>query len=168
MQPIRLAISAFLIAFAMSADEHSVDFDPGADFSQFKTFALGQHRTVTSNKPELNSELVKKKLDLAVRTELTKKGLMEVPLQNSDMIVNYHLGSVNKQETTVWVGRWGGTHAATRHFTEGTLVLNLIRGNNKEMLWHGIYRDDEKHPAKLSEHLPRNVQRLFDKYPPKK
>ena len=168
MQPTRLAVSALLLAFAISADDHSVDFDPGADFSVIKTFALGVQRTITSNKPELSDELVKKKLDLAVRTELTKKGLMEVPITASDIIVQYHLGSVNKAETTVWVGRWGGTHRATTHFTEGTLIVNLVRRQSKEMLWRGVYRDDEKHPAKLSEHLPRNVQRLFDKYPPGK
>src|SRR5271166_2559430 len=105
MQPTRLAVSALLLAFAVSADDHSVDFDPGADFSQIKTFALGQRRTITSNKPELNDEL-------------TKKGLLEVPAQSSDMIVNYHLGSVNKAETTVWIGPWGGTHRATNRFTE--------------------------------------------------
>jgi hypothetical protein len=168
MQPTRLALSALLLAFAVSADDHSVDFDPGADFSQIKTFALGRQRTINSNKPELNDELVKKKLDLAVRTELTKKGLLEVPAQDCDMVVRYHLGSVNKTETTVWIGRWGGTHRATEHFTEGTLILNLVRRDTKELLWRGVYRDDEKRPAKLSEHLPRNVARLFEKYPPGK
>src|SRR5580658_10803561 len=164
MQPTRLVVSALLLAFAVSANDHSVDFDPGVDFSQLKTFALGKQRTINSNKPELNDELVKKKLDMAVRTELTKKGLMEVPATASDMIVRYHLGSVNKTETTVWIGRWGGTHRATEHFTEGTLIVNLVRRDSKEMLWRGIYRDDEKKPAKLSEHLSKNVAKLFEKY----
>ncbi len=168
MQPTRLAVFVLLLAFAISADDHSVDFDPGADFSRIKTFALGQQRTINSNKPELSGELVKKKLDAAVRAELSKKGLLEVPAQDCDMIVRYHLGSVNKTETTVWIGPWGGTHRATEHFTEGTLIVNLVRRDSKELLWRGVYRDDEKKPAKLSDHLPRNVAKLFEKYPPGK
>jgi hypothetical protein len=164
----RLVFSGLLLLPAVIADEHNVDFDPQADFSQFKTFALGRS-TIKSNMPELNDELVKKKIDEAVRTELSQKGLTEKAAADrpiSDLLVIYHMGSANKREVQTWIGPWGGTHQSVYHFTQGTLIVDLLKRPGRELMWRGIYRDDEKKAAKLSSNLPKNVHKLFEKYPP--
>jgi hypothetical protein len=164
----RFVFCGLLLLPAVFADEHNVDFDPQADFSLFRTFSLGRG-TIKSNMPELNDELVKKKIDEAVRNELTKKGLIEKAPGDrpmSDLLVTYHLGSANRREVQTWIGPYGGAHRSVYHFTQGTLVVDLLKRPSRELMWRGIYRDDEKKPAKLSSNLPKNVQKLFEKYPP--
>jgi hypothetical protein len=164
----RLVFCGLVLLTAVVADEHNVDFDPQADFSQFRTFSLGRS-TINSNMPELNDELVKKKIDEAVRIELTRKGLTEKAPSDrpmSDLLVIYHLGSANRREVQTWIGPYGGVRHSVYHFTEGTLIVDLRKRPGRELMWRGIYRDDEKKPAKLSSHLSKNVQKLFEKYPP--
>ena len=165
----RLVLCGMLL-FPAFADDRNVDFDPQADFSQFRTFSLGRG-VIKSGMPELNDQLVKKKIDEALRTELAKKGLTEKPLNEnpkSDLLVVYHMGSANKREMQTWVGPYGGVHRSAYRFTEGTLIVDLLKRPSRELMWRGIYRDDEKKPAKLSSNLPKNVQKLFEKYPPPK
>ncbi len=42
-------------------------------------------------------------------------------------------------------------------FSEGTLVVDVLRRPGRELVWRGIYRDDEG-----------NASKLFEKYPVKK
>lgn len=149
-------------------DDRSVDFDPQTDFSQFKSFTLGPGQ-LKSNKPELRSDIVRKKIQEALRAELTRRGLHEEPNQTSDLFVAFHLGSVDKKEIESWaVGRWGrGTRYATNQFSEGTLVVDLYK-KPRELVWRGIYHDDESNASKISSNLPKDIEKLFDKYPSKK
>ena len=160
-------VLSLLLAPGPAPDEKSVDFDPSTDFSQIKTFVVGQG-VLKSRKPELNSELVRKKIQDAFRGELARRGLQEqAPGSQADMLVAWHFGSADKREVEAWpVGRWGGgTRYTTTRFSEGTLVVDLMRLPARELLWRGIYRDDETNASKISSNLPKNIQKLFDKYP---
>jgi hypothetical protein len=53
-------------------------------------------------------------------------------------------------------------------FSEGTLVVDVLRRAGRELVWRGIYRDDEGNASKISSNLPRDVEKLFEKYPLKK
>ena len=164
-----LVLSALLLLPAPVADDKSVDFDPQTDFSQFKTFAVGPG-LLQSNKPELRSEIVRKKIQDALRAELVKKGLREEPAQGSDLFVGFRLGSADKKEVESWpAGRWGrGTRYTTNRFSEGTLVIDLLKRPGRELVWRGIYRDDESEASKISSNLPKDIRKLFEKYPSSK
>jgi hypothetical protein len=56
-----LLVAALLLAPSPAPDDRTADFDPNIDFSQFKTFALGQAR-LRSPKPELNNDIIQKKV----------------------------------------------------------------------------------------------------------
>jgi hypothetical protein len=162
-----MVLSTLFMAPGPAPDEKSVDFDPSTDFSQIKTFVVGKG-VLKSPKPELNSDIVRKKIQDAFRSELTKRGLQEqAPGSQADILVAWHFGSADKREVEAWpVGRWGGgTRYTTSHFSEGTLVIDLLRLPARELLWRGIYRDDETNPSKISSNLPKDIQKLFDKYP---
>ena len=85
-------------------DDRTVDFDPQLDFSQFKTFALGQSR-LRSPKPELNNDIIRKKIQDALRGELTRRGLMEEAIQSSDLVLV----------------------VTTNSYSKGTLVVDVIK-----------------------------------------
>ena len=82
----------------------------------------------------------------------------------------FRLGSADKREVESWpVGRWGrGTRYAVNRFSEGTLVVDLLKRPGRELVWRGIYRDDESNASKISSNLPKDIQKLFDKYPERK
>jgi hypothetical protein len=164
-----LLVAGLLLAPSPVPDDRTADFDPSTDFSQFKTFALGQAR-LRSPKPELNNDIVKKKVQDAIRSELVKRGLREESVQGADVVVSFGFGSFDKREVESFpVGRWGrGRAYSATSYSEGTLVVDVLKRPGRDLVWRGTYRDDESNASKISSNLPRDVEKLFDKYPVKK
>src|ERR1051325_10531971 len=123
-----LLVVALLLAPSPAPDDRTADFDHDIDFSQFKTFAFGQAR-LRSPKPELNSEIIKKKVQDSIRAELIKRGLQEEQVQRADLVVSFGFGSFEKREVeTVPVGRWGrGLRNVPNSVSEGTLVVDVLK-----------------------------------------
>jgi hypothetical protein len=84
--------------------------------------------------------------------------------------VSFGFGSFDKREVdSVPVGRWGRGRVVTSNtYSEGTLVVDVLKRPGRELVWRGTYRDDEGNASKISSNLPRNVEKLFEKYPSKK
>src|SRR6185369_12289500 len=123
-----LLVAAFLFAPLPVPDYSTAYFDPNIDFSQFKTFALGQAR-LRSPKPELNNDIIKKKVQDAIRAELIKRGLQEAQVQAADLVVSFGFGSFDKREVESFpVGRWGrGRAYSANSISEGTLVVDILK-----------------------------------------
>jgi hypothetical protein len=167
--PRLLLLSALcVLAVPALADQRDIDSDPSTDFSSYHTFLIRPGQ-VTARAPELNSPLTRRKIDEGLRAVLTGKKLSEVASQ-PDLVVVWRFGSVNKQEVQTWVtGRWGrGRAYSTYRFTEGTLVVDLYERGDRQLVWRGIYRDDESNPSKLSNRLDDDIKKLFKDFPPKK
>jgi Domain of unknown function (DUF4136) len=162
------ALTLFFISLPLRADQKDTDFDPHTDFLKFKTFTLRQAQ-IDAKTPELNSPLVRKKIEDALRAQLTAKGLTEVQ-NRPDLVVNFRFGAANRRQVESFpAGRWGrARRIETFRFTEGTLVVNLMDTEGRELVWRGIYRDDESNPGKISNKLPDDVKKLFSDFPPKK
>ena len=167
MLTLRLAL-AFLFVSVLMADQHSVDADENADFTQFHSFNIRQ-AAINSKKPELNSPIVKQRIGDAIREQLTAKGL-QAGAQPPDLVVNFRFGAADKREVESWpVGRWGrGRAYDVNRFTEGTLVIDIMDREGRNLVWRGIYTDDEKDATKLAKKLTEDVKKLFEEYPPKK
>ena len=170
-----LLLQAFLSWLLLSPalappDDKSVDFDPQADFSQLHSFTVGPG-LLQSTRPELRSDLVRKKIQQALRVELAGGGLHEAQQPASaDLFVGFRLGSADKRELERWpTGPWGrGSRYTINTYSEGTLVVDLYRQPGRELVWRGIYRDDESRASKIAENLPKSVHKLLDKFPPRK
>src|SRR5262249_1490769 len=93
---VSFALTFFLIAPVLIADDRNVDYDPQADFSKYKTFMFREGEILTKA-PDLNSPLVRKKIDAAIRAQLVAKGLREVESQG-DLVVTYRLGAAQRRE----------------------------------------------------------------------
>jgi len=163
-----LILAAALLTPALFADDHNTDFDPQTDFSSLKTFTIREGQLATQ-KLELTGPLVRKRIEDSIRTQLTAKGLKEVQAQ-PDVVVTFRLGAADKKEVDRFpVGRFGrGVRKETIRYTEGTLVINLLERTGRDLVWRGIYRDDESNAAKLSSKLGDDIKKLFSDYPPKK
>ena len=145
------------------ADDKDIDFDPSANFSAFKTFLI-RNGELTAKAPELRSPLMRKKIEESIRTQLSAKGLSETQ-GRPDLVVNWRFGAANQQGVTVGPR---GRRLATFKFTEGTLVIDLMDREGRDLVWRGIYRDDESNPSKISDKLANDIKKLFQDFPPKK
>ena len=157
-----------LVSMPLLADQKDTDFDPSTDFAKFKTFQIRQGQ-IETKAPELNSPLTRKKIEDSIRTQLVAKGLREVQ-NRPDLVVNFRFGAADqRQVASLAAGRWGrGRRLETLRFTEGTLIVNLMDPDGRELVWRGIYRDDESSPGKISNKLPDDIKKLFSDFPPKK
>jgi hypothetical protein len=164
---MKLLVLTFLAVLGALAQNVTVEFDPAADFSKFKTFAIRDGQ-LNSKNPALNSELVKKRIEAAIERDLTGKGLTVVP-GRSDLNVRYHFGSARKAQIERYPAGWRGwgTRVVRVPYTEGTLVIDLRDATTRSLVWRGIAREDKSDAAKIQGKLDDMVRKSFDKYPPK-
>lgn len=160
---------ALLAALAAMAQHITMEFDPAADFSRYRTFSI-QDGQLNSKNPALNSELVKKRIEAAIERDLAAKGLERGGTGKSDLNVRYHFGSARKAQVERYPAGWRGwgTRVVKVPYTEGTLVLDLRDTGTRSLVWRGIARQDKSDANKLQEKLDDMVKKAFDKYPPKK
>jgi Domain of unknown function (DUF4136) len=113
-----LPVGLLLFGPLTPPDDRTVDFDQQTDFSQFKTFALGPTQ-LRSPKPELNSDITRRKIQDALRAEFTKRGVREAPIESSDVVV-----------------------VTNNTFSEATLVVDVR--SNAAKIASNLSRDVEK------------------------
>jgi hypothetical protein len=166
---MRVFFLALLAALAAMAQHITMEFDPAADFSRYRTFSI-QDGQLNSKNPALNSELVKKRIEAAIERDLAAKGLERGGTGKSDLNVRYHFGSARKAQVERYPAGWRGwgTRVVKVPYTEGTLVLDLRDTGTRSLVWRGIARQDKSDANKLQEKLDDMVKKAFDKYPPKK
>ena len=164
---MRLFLLALLTAATILAQKVTVEFDQGADFSRYHTFALADGQ-LNSRNPALNSELIRKKIDDSIARYLAAKGLTEV-LSHPDLNVRYHFGSARKREIERYPAGWYGrrTRVVRVPYTEGTLVIDLHDTSVRALIWRSIAHEDKPDPDKIAGKLDEMVKKSIAKYPPK-
>lgn len=164
-QLMRLIIVTLLTAVAAFAQKVTVEFDQGADFSRYKTFAIRDGQLTSSN-PALNSELVKKRIDSDIERYLTKRGLAIVS-GPSDLNVRYRLGSARRIEREQYPAGWWGTRVVRVPYAEGTLVIDLRDPTTRSLVWRAIASVEKSDANKIEGKLDDMVKKSIEKYPPK-
>jgi hypothetical protein len=167
-----LALVLFGAALAVAAKVES-DYDPKANFSQYKTF-------MWIKKPHMPDPLMDDRIVNAINSELTAKGWTLVP-EGADVGVAAHVAT-RKQHSleTFYDGfgggwgwhRWGGglgiatTHVNT--YTVGTMVVDLFDTATKQVIWRGWATDAlPDNPSKETKKLDKDIEKLFKGFPPK-
>jgi hypothetical protein len=170
-----LVILSLAAAVACSTLSTNADYDPGTDFSKYKTWDYKDDGSI-------QNELLAKRVVAAIDTELSKKGMTRTS-QNPDLWVAAH-GRLSKQTQinsydTGWgygYGYWhgGGGGMTTSTVTEipvGTLIVDLVDSSKKELVWRGTASDTlnpENTPEQKTANLNAAVAKMFEKYPPAK
>ncbi|REE80341.1 uncharacterized protein DUF4136 [Lutibacter oceani] len=161
----------FLVASCSSVRVTS-DYDTATDFSNYKTFAFYKKGI---DKVEI-SDLDKRRILKAVETELLAKGFTKS--ENPDLLVNIFTKSRQKVDvynnSSIYFG-WHpwyygpnyGMHISK--YTEGTLFVDLIDAEKKELVWQGIGSGGlttSGNVAKKEERIKSFVAEIMAKYPP--
>ncbi|MGJ8745282.1 DUF4136 domain-containing protein [Polaribacter sp.] len=174
-------IFLFLFATAILASCNSIkvatDYDTKVDFNQYKTFAF--YKTGI-DKAEI-SDLDKKRILRAIESELLAQGLTKS--NNPDMLVSIFTKSRQKvnvqQQNNFGYGYgfgWGWNpwmmggmnNVNVSQYTEGTLFIDFIDKEKKELVWQGIgtgalkIQNREKKEARIKEF----VKEIISRFPP--
>ncbi len=167
-------ISIVLLTILVSCSSVRVnsDYDTKTNFSQYKTFAFYKEGV---DKADI-SDLDKKRILRAIEEDLTNKGFTKS--SNPDLMVSIFTKSKEKVDVYnngPYRGGWypmyygAGFGTSVNQYTEGTLFIDFIDTNKKEMIWQGIgsgalnYRvSPEKKEARIKEF----VTEILEQYPP--
>ncbi len=166
-----ITITLFCLIFvSLNCSSISVrhDYDPDVDFSQFKTFNF-------MKKPKLSPEsLLDKRVKNALQSELEAKGLQKS--RRPDFLIAYHSNVRNKVDVTAWGyryrprwGTWGARGVTVDRYKQGTLIVDFIERESKEMIWRGAATsalDRNPSPEKVTKHVNKSVQKMLVKFPP--
>lgn len=162
-------IMAALFTSCASVDV-AVDYDRQANFDQYNTYAFF--------KPGIDqaeiSDLDKKRILRAIDEELSLKGM--VKSENPDVLIS--IMTETKERVNIyqnnfgfawgWGWGWGpgmGVNSSTT--IEGTLFIDIIDANRKELVWQGLGTDAlTQKMDKKEEKIKEIVKEILAKYPP--
>ena len=145
------------------------DYDKAADFNSYKTFAF--YKTGI-DKAEI-SDLDKRRILRAVEVELIAKGFTKS--ENPDLLVSIFTKSREKINIHNGFGSygygWGWSpwyyNSQVSSSIEGSLYIDLIDANNKELVWQGVGKGYISQSMKQKEErIKEFVMKIMEKYPP--
>lgn len=163
-----LAVFSLLILTACSSVYVNTDYDKKANFSQYKTFAYLKSGI---DKAEI-SDLDKRRILYSLDEVLTAKGFTKS--DNADILISFFTKERERVDyynnvgwTWGWNPWWGFNYNIPSTSTEGTLIIDVIDGKTKELIWQGkgsgyLTQDVDRKDARIKEF----VSKILEKYPP--
>ncbi len=160
----------------------SSDYDKEVDFNQYKTFAFYKKGI---DKVDI-SDLDKRRILRAIESNLLAKGFTKS--KNPDVLVNIFTKSREKINvynnnylgwypwyyggfSSYGMGFNYGAYNNVSRSTEGTLFIDLIDANKKELAWQGMGTGalaSSRNISKKEERIKEFVTEILAKYPPVK
>ena len=173
-----LLLTLVILFSSCSAVKVAVDYDRKVDFKKYKTFAF--YKTGI-DKAEI-SDLDKKRILRAIESELSLLGL--VKSENPDMSVSIFTKSREKVNVNQnnnfgygfgwgwnpWMGNGMNNNVNISQYTEGTLFIDFIDKQKKELVWQGVGTGALKiqNLEKKEERIKEFVKEIVSRFPPGK
>jgi uncharacterized protein DUF4136 len=159
-------------ARAVSVKEN---FNKETDFSKYKTFTL-KPGTLAKN------PFAQQRIEKAIIAQLTEKGLTQGG-EGADLILYTHAKISVEKALDVssfgyggyygwggWGGDFGSTSVNVVDVPMGTLMVDMVDGSSKEMVWRGIAQGTVPTSSTSEEsekRINKAVAKLFRNFPPK-
>lgn len=171
-----LLLSALPAAALDTGSEH----DPGADFSTYRTYDWEPVSSTARppGHPLATGNPLDREIRSAVEARLAKKGLERVTTGGADLLLRYDAAleeglEVSGSEYRADAGgvrvtwAWEGGEEA-RVFSRGTLVLQMIDADSREVVWVGWASDVAADPDALRRKVDRAAKKILKSYPPRR
>ena len=169
--PVILLFAVFLTS--CSSVRVASDYDREADFNEYGTYAFFKPGI---DKAEI-SDLDKKRILRAIETEMTKKGFTKS--EDPDLLISIFTKTeeninIYNNAYPFWGYGWGwnpwywgsGFNTVSRT-SEGTLYIDLIDSEDKELVWQGMGTAAlAREVNKKQERINEIVSKIMEKYPP--
>ncbi len=169
-----LMMSVVVLVLAGCASNVVTDYDSSAIFGQYSSWAFvpdGDGSSIVS----LDGSRVR----AAVKRELDRKSMREVPEGNADLLVSWKIVEEQRLEQTgVGLGLgfgtgnfgWGvSSPPPVRGVKEGKLVIELADTTTGQVVWRAAsrrYLNENQKPEARSKLIDEIVSEMFSKYPP--
>ncbi len=151
-----------------------VNYDETISFSDYDTFRFVSPRRQQSDRPgAVTHPLITGEVMREIRPIFESKGFREAASEETaDLLVVFYAMIQNRSDyvpPTYTVGRWGRVRRASPghvvQYKEGTLVIDIVDRQKKEMVWQGIGRGvlNRNNPG---ENLVECVQEILEEFPP--
>jgi len=149
------------------------DYDQKVDFNQYKSFAFFKPGI---DKADI-SDLDKKRILRAIEEEMISKGFTKS--EEPDLLIS--IFTKTKENINIYQNNrfgygygwgwnpwfWGGGSNTVSTTSEGTLYIDLIDSEGKELVWQGMGTAAlAKEVNKKQERISEIVEKIFEKYPP--
>ena len=169
--PVILLLAVFLTS--CSSVRVASDYDREADFNSYQSYAFFKPGI---DKAEI-SDLDKKRILRAIETEMQAKGFTKS--DEPDMLVSIFTKTnenINIYQNNMmgwgygwgwhpWY--WGSGYNTVNRTSEGTLYIDLIDAEDKELVWQGMGTAAlAREVNKKQERINEIVQKILEKYPP--
>lgn len=185
-----LLAGVLLSTFTAVAGDVKTDFNPDIDFTVHKTFAFvaGVETTKTGL---LADPVMRERLKNFIAGAMELRGMKEVPRdQKYSLAVRYWVARQQKTEESVtsigvggmyggypymyggyppyWGGAWGWCYEeyVVRNYVEGTLIVDLLNPDTKELVWRTYLRQKIEDRAKAYDEAKGHLAESFALYPP--
>jgi hypothetical protein len=183
-----VAVLALAVAVVQAGVKVRAEFDKEYDFSKARTFGwhpdgAGEVKLLMreGGDPEQIRARWEPTIKDAVEKEMTQRGLSPATSGVPDLYLNYYfLSGPNSEAQTrgQFIGAvppWGVpdfemTTTSLKIFEQGTLILDIIDGPKRQIVWRGIAEaqvDRQRTPAEREKRIREAVGELLKKYPPK-
>lgn len=147
----------------------TTDFDPAANFSQYRTYVWGD------GTPARNP-LIAQRIVEGIEARLAAKGLHKVDSADQpDLVVVYQTATDTRTDVNTYnTGRWGGwgwgmgtTQTTVREIPVGQLIVDMADVKAKRFVWRGTASGTiSDNPDKVTKLLNKSLDKMFEDYPP--
>jgi hypothetical protein len=168
---IKAIILILVSACASSPRNVVIDYDQDARFSDYLTYYWSDEILSESvNQPLFYNSLIKKRIKSAIQLEMDGRGY-ELNEFDPDLVINAHMIVEEKTETRNYSSSpyrfYAPDNYKTINYKEGTLVIDLIDKERRQLVWQGYYKGsfvDAKTPEERSRSIRDAVSLIFQKY----
>ena len=183
-----VGILALTVAVVQAGIKVKVEFDKEYDFSKVRTYGwhpdgAGEVKLLMreGGDPEQIRARWEPTIKDAVEKEMGKRGLVPATSGVPDLYLNYYfLSGPNSEAQTrgQFIGAvppWGVpdfemTTTSLKIYEQGTLILDLIDGPKRQIVWRGIGEakvDRQRTPVEREKRIREAMAELLKKFPPK-
>lgn len=178
MKKSTLIVAAVIMAMTIggcSSVSYVTDWDTHYDFSRANTFAwyeLPERPDRGPAAPAPNA-FVASRIRSAVTNELSLRGLTSAKPGKSNLLVTYHIAL--QRNMHVYYGGWGhpyhgcwgwgGGYSSARMVTRGTLIVDVLDGSRRSLVWRGVAEGAFSKPNPSESDIAKIVSRLLVDFP---
>ena len=167
MKRLAFAAAAMMLAACASTPDVQTDFDPAAQFSQYRTYAWGAA-------PEFGAPLMQQRITASIDAKLGAMGWTPAPAATADVVIAAHV--ITREQLSIDTfhsgGGWGGWgppghgSAHIRSYTVGTLVLDIFDAKTKRAVWRGTASGAlPKTTDQATARTQQAIDRMFANFP---
>ncbi|MBT8141805.1 MAG: DUF4136 domain-containing protein [Gammaproteobacteria bacterium] len=168
-----------IIGLSACASTPKTDFDPSADFSQYRTFQWQYSENSTAREladPVYDSPLFEKKLEAAVANLMLDRGFegSDTP----DMYLTYHMADAKRKNYPVNFAIGYGRYSRHSYWNiyaprlrdlqrdEVLVIVDALDANTQELVWRGWTKTQRRSRPHSQSDMDRLAGKILAGFPP--